>query len=918
MVTPLVYETHEDWERSRDRFLSADLPLPQRFLNAEPGRQRRVAASDVTPTAKPGEITADIRRYGDFNQFPGRAELVERLRRGEISDNEFRRELVRATGRVPGADSADVLPELIPLPLGLASRKLVIPLARRLGVPKAAGAVAQTVAPVVRRGAQVAGPAARAVGGAVRGGVGRIFGRTSRVPSGEGRELASGRVPAQLALTAPKFQGPGRVASGPDTGIVQNPPRHIPHGGHEAVLVPRPGSVSTTLEDLASEAGRKIEPMIGPQQYQQIPIRLRQEAGGELVSLGVPTGPGKGVPAGRSMVGPSGSQDDQALVARMSQAIQATKPFSAARVKEISKERGIRASQMESILESGTGPDVRRRAFRAAKGEIETEGKFEPIAQLFSDADAERLQEMIRVRFKNDSFIWMPTQTAFEKLFSKGIPPTGRELRLLEEVFGSDFVSTVLNKRGLGTKVWETFIEVWNVPKAIKASYDLSAVLRQGAYVIGEGNAAKGAFKAQLQSLRSEAGFNATNEAIVANPWYTRAVNHGLDMTLPRQALTLRGREEAYIGADIAEKIPIIGIGVKLSQRAYTAFLNKMRMDVFAKYAAQLDLADAGPDAFKKLAWNINIMTGRGSLGRFEEAAMLLNLPFFSPKFLISRIQLPFTLATTNPILAKMALRDFVGYLGFMFSMGALADFSGVAKVEWDPRSSDFGKWRIGNTRVDPYGGFQQPVVSMTQLLMGERKETATGEVRDLDPGQRIWQFAENKLSPTASSLIGLRRGRLFGGKELTPFNFFYEALAPMPIGDVWDAVNDLGAAGGTILGALGIFGVGIQTFGTPDYKEEFKPYFAVPVNARIRFRKNNPDIDAKLFITGVVTTVRGSNAANIVWDLVGSGDINVNDIDAVKDYVKDRKEGVPLGSPSKDEWVNIDLIQSLLRRGSK
>jgi hypothetical protein len=655
---------------------------------------------------------------------------------------------------------------------------------------------------------------------------------------------------------------------------------------------------------------------------------VAREVAGEIPTT--PTGPttvrvGEGV-AEAMPVTPAATQE--ALVARLIQVIRGAKRLAAPTARAISRERARRGRNIESALASTGGPEGRRRAFGAAKGEIEVP-TFEPPAGAFTPAEGEILQEMIRTRFMNDGYDWMPTQTAFEKLFAGGRIPAPHEIQLLEEVFGPELIQAVLTQRSKGKKAFELFIEIWNVPKALKASYDLSATLRQGAYLLMEGKPAKDAFKAQLKAVRSKKGFDEVNEAIVANEWYARAVNWGLDMTLPRKGRGLLGREEEFIGAELAKRIPIIGRGVKLSERAYTAFLNKMRMDTFTKYAKDLDRMGATEAEFKKLASSINIMTGRGELGPLTEAAMILNLPFFSPRFFISRFQLLGTLATKNPVLARMAAKNIVGYIGFVTSMLSLAHFSGVGRVEWDSRSSDFGKLRIKgtNTRLDPFAGVQQAVVFVTHLF-GKRKVTGTGEIVNVDPREATGYFLENKLSPSAATSLSLKRGKLRFDKEFTPFNILYELLAPIPIGDVWDAIDDAGPLLGSALGAYAVAGGGVQTFGFPDWQEDFKPYFKIPTDPlerrikgtrgnREEYRKNNPEVDAKLWITGAVTTLKTDAAASYAKAFVQEHGIDPTTIKAVKEYQEKTKRlteaGLDRGRVTWQRKVHNEFIREIL-----
>ncbi len=81
--------------------------------------------------------------------------------------------------------------------------------------------------------------------------------------------------------------------------------------------------------------------------------------------------------------------------------------------------------------------------------------------------------------------------------------------------------------------------------------------------------------------------------------------------------------------------------GVRISERAYNGFLNKLRFDSFYK---QLDdWAKAGYKAsdeeLKDLANLLNWSTGRGSLGRLSNNSKLWNAAFFSPRFALSQPQ---------------------------------------------------------------------------------------------------------------------------------------------------------------------------------------------------------------------------------------------------------------------------------------
>jgi hypothetical protein len=54
-------------------------------------------------------------------------------------------------------------------------------------------------------------------------------------------------------------------------------------------------------------------------------------------------------------------------------------------------------------------------------------------------------------------------------------------------------------------------------------------------------------------------------------------------------------------------------------------------------------------------------------------------------------------------------------------------------KIELDPRSSDFAKIRMKDTRIDILGGFQPYFRTFVQAITGEKKDIETGEIKKLN-----------------------------------------------------------------------------------------------------------------------------------------------------------------------------------------
>lgn len=90
-----------------------------------------------------------------------------------------------------------------------------------------------------------------------------------------------------------------------------------------------------------------------------------------------------------------------------------------------------------------------------------------------------------------------------------------------------------------------------------------------------------------------------------------------------------------------------------------------------------------------------------------------------------------------NPEAAKEALKAQVTFLTMagttMAAVNALGGDS--VSVGTDPRSADFGKIRVGNTRYDILGGQQQNIVQLARQWTGEKVNSETGEVDTLGDG---------------------------------------------------------------------------------------------------------------------------------------------------------------------------------------
>lgn len=403
-------------------------------------------------------------------------------------------------------------------------------------------------------------------------------------------------------------------------------------------------------------------------------------------------------------------------------------------------------------------------------------------------------------------------------------------------------------------KIKDGIANVLNVPRGIMASLDFSAPLRQAAIVTV--NNPKVAGQAGLEMFKqafSQKRFDRWFYDLQNTPRYRLMQESGLYVADPNDP-RMTVREEQFM-SNLAERIPLIGKLVKGSERAYVSYLNKMRVDLFNRYADAYEdegfTFDANPTMFKGIASFLNNATGRGNLGLAETAAPILNTAFFSPRLIASRMNILgigdlFSLGKgyygkLPPAVRKTAIRNMLQFVAIgaaTISLIALAKnaFSGdddkeKAEIETDPRSSDFGKLKIGNTRWDVWAGFQQYIRLIAQLSKGESKSIAsqainplTGEGKSRRDKQDVAiSFVRGKLAPVPSFLWErfLSNGKNVLGEKRTWTESIRDRLLPLTISDTYSTMKENGVKALFTQGIPASFGVGVQNYLPKGYEEQ-------------------------------------------------------------------------------------------------
>jgi hypothetical protein len=407
--------------------------------------------------------------------------------------------------------------------------------------------------------------------------------------------------------------------------------------------------------------------------------------------------------------------------------------------------------------------------------------------------------------------------TALSKLLFEDQLLQPSELKLLERVFPGIAELNIL-KATMGPKAWRTFVDVANIPRSVLASTDLSFTLRQGIMLlIRFPNLLIPTIKWQLKTLFSSKNWRQLDEMIRSDPDFH--IIDGIMKTYfaPESGAGVRiGQRTEEFMSSLAEKIPGIGKVVTASERAFTAGGNYLRWMASKNYLAIARKAGMEtPENLRGLGRLVNALSGRGELPRAFSGEMggFVNAILFAPKFVWSRIQAPLIMLnpSTPALVRKEAARALVQFLGAGVTIVSLARLMG-ADVELDPRSSDFGKIKIGNTRLDIWAGYVQWARFLSQITLGESKVVGTGKIVERNRLDTFMNLVQSKESPMASIFTDLLKGENFLGEPIGSWEDIRSRITPLFLQDLWDAIEEDGLMG-LAAGMPGVLGVGVVSY---------------------------------------------------------------------------------------------------------
>jgi hypothetical protein len=392
------------------------------------------------------------------------------------------------------------------------------------------------------------------------------------------------------------------------------------------------------------------------------------------------------------------------------------------------------------------------------------------------------------------------------------------------------FRASDLKGSGTLTAIPKAIKGIADLSKSVGASLDDSFFGRQGLkaaitnpkqwaheFVASFGNIAK--------SLGGKDVDKATHAFLMADPMYKQALKDGLKII---------GSKDVF-PTSLPEKIPILGRAFKASESAYASASDLMRFSIYKqqmKRAAELGVDLSGKNESRSIAKFVNSLTGGGDLGSLEKVGGIANVAFYSLRFLKSNVDtlllhpVGIGVGGVGSYAQKQAAKSLIKIVSVLGGVLATANALQPGSVDLDPRSTDFGKIRVGDTRFDISGGMGSLITLAARILptygpngLGEySKSSTTGKVTQLGTGKFGSQtafdaaisFFDNKLSPMAGVASDILKQKDHNGNKPTIAGEAGNLVTPLGVKNFQELMSNPNAA--NVVAAMIADGLGIST----------------------------------------------------------------------------------------------------------
>lgn len=515
-----------------------------------------------------------------------------------------------------------------------------------------------------------------------------------------------------------------------------------------------------------------------------------------------------------------------------------------------SGERASRITKGEANYEAAGGGEAGVRAKLSALKGKQTASTYDPI-----EATPETQKTLLDAVENSNlrQYEKLNTQQALRKMWGaiEGKPTAG-DIKSIRRYFGDDManaVQKVVDEMPDGGSFRDTLVDLSGAPRTAMTIGDFSALRQIGIAAARHPIVATKAYARGIYQFFSKKDFSATvknmkNEVDARGANYAEFMESKMNLALPSIQEDLA--EEAMSSANLLSKVPVYGKLVDASNRSFSGTVTALRYNVAKNWIdAQGGIDNVVKNFSSKeledLGEALNTASGRGGKkgGFVDKNADVLSRTLFSGRLWASRLNSinPYYYARLSGPARKEALTSIASFAAFTGAALTLIEqaFPDV-EVGYDPRSADFLKIKVGNTRYDIMGGLQQNIVLAYRIASGEKVDSTTGEVEKIGEGygsksvtETIGDFAKGKVNPLLGFAMKLLDDTDDGSfrdiskpweaaKMALPLGVSETVETAMDQGELSDPANVVKSA---VIGSPNFIGIGTNTYGETPSKDK-------------------------------------------------------------------------------------------------
>ncbi|MFA5340242.1 MAG: hypothetical protein WC332_00550 [Clostridia bacterium] len=385
--------------------------------------------------------------------------------------------------------------------------------------------------------------------------------------------------------------------------------------------------------------------------------------------------------------------------------------------------------------------------------------------------------------------------------------------------------------KAVGKVALDTVVEVDKNSVAMVASIDNSFIGRQGLKVLltHPTSWAKSAYKSFgdiYKALKEKHGDEQAKDILHAD--LVSRDNYMNDYY--QQAGILAKFEEQYPTSHPA-RVPYLGRAFKASEVAFNNSALRMRMETFDLLldTAKKNGVEINDGLIKDIGQLVNGVTARANIGK----ANITSLVLWAPRMMWSNVQFLTAHGLGGGLKTSFARKQ--AALNLFKATTSIAGVAAVinaldpGSVETDPRSTDFMKYKNGNTRIDITGGMGSYITLSSRIMCGLAglpavKNSQTGIIKELNKGgiadKTIFDvgldFLMNKTTPLVREATYIAKGRNFEGNKPTIVSTVADLTLPIPITNFYqNFFGDYkeGEAVAVLGSFLDLFGINANTY---------------------------------------------------------------------------------------------------------